>query len=903
MLDLERRSAPRIELQADAKLALNGDTWNGKALNASLEGLYMVFPATVPVTSNQPIQLGLVSEVGVLEINGRVLGLREAAGSSTNQPGVPPLGIAVKYAPLGTIERQILESILDGAREHALPISFMGLLIPQETGDLLLEVNAPGGSATDLAPIYPSSSPSPPEAEDAAPPERRLTSRGKLSIPILIEHQHPSSPSLNLTAQTVDLSLGGMSLRLETRPDLLAGPLVLRLSLPHNPAGRLPQASIPNASLPAGAEDAMESTLTAEVVWKMVDPEPAEERTQACLSRTFRVGLRLTYLNDAIRLKIAGLVAQLLTAPEQIEQDGTSRTLVSESLDCRNPLDQRIALYYDHRRDELPPGTPVIIISPGYGETKKEHVALAYYLAANGFHVLRYDHSNHVGESDGEIQHSTLSSMRQDLTAMLDFAEQTWPASPLAVITTSLAGRVALKAVSQEHRVKLLVLLTGVVDVQATLLAVHQEDLIGDHVHGIRRGVINMLGFNIDADGWLADAVKAGYADLRTTIKDAEQVTTPVALFCAEHDAWVGLESVKTVHAALRSDRKHLYVIPEALHRLNENPRKARAVFRQVVACCSEYFVDASSVQEVRQPAQREIGLQSRLERERARAQNQMAKIENVQFWQDYLEHFHYIANVSDFWQLLDHVYRLLGTLAANDRILDAGCGNGNFGMFLMVNQAYSRRHTDPSTPLAFGYVGTDFVFDALTQARRNLANLAAESIASPVHPMTKPTTASAALALSDLNLPLPFIDSQFTCVVSNLVIGYLQDPLFTLRELMRVLSPNGRLVITNLKPQADLSQIYRNFVHLTEQEEELEEGRKLLHNSSKIKQGESDGIFRFFNRQDLATLLTCSGAQQPRIYSTFGNQAFIAVATKPSAAQVSHAARDHRQLEPFSHV
>lgn len=903
MLDLERRSAPRIDLQADARLAFKEEAWQGTTRNLSLGGLYMVFPGTVSVNGNQPIQLGLVSDAGVLEVNGTVVAIREATGPWADQAGTPPLGLAVKFAPLGTIEWHVLESLLEGLRERTVAIRLTGLLIPQETGDLLLEVNALEDGATDLAPIDPSPSPSSPEAEDAAPPERRLTSRGTLSIPVRIQQRLPSSTAWELTAETTDISLGGLSLRLTIRPDSLVGPLMLRLTLPPELTDCRPHTSPPDASRPAAQEDASEWTVAAEVVWTMLEPAPRGERTQDGPSRPLRVGLRFPYLDDETRLTITRSVARLLTSPEHNEQETTSRTLVSDSLDYRNPQGQRLALYHDHRRDALPPRTPVIIISPGYGETKKEHVSLAYYLAANGFHVLRYDHSNHVGESDGDIQHSTLSSMTQDLVALLDFAEQTWPASPLAIVTTSLAGRVALKAVSHEHRVQLLVLLTGVVDVQATLLAVHQEDLVGDHVRGVRRGVINMLGFNIDADGWLADAVTAGYADLRTAIKDAEQVTTPVALFCAEHDAWVGLESVKTVHAALRSDRKHLYVIPEALHRLNENPRKARAVFRQVVACCVEHFAGAASTREVRQPSQREIGLQSRLERERARAQNQMAKIDNVQFWRDYLEHFHYIANVSDFWQLLDHVYRLLGTLTAKDRILDAGCGNGNFGMFLMVNQAYSRRHRDPSAPLAFGYVGTDFVFDALIQARRNLANLAAESTALPVHPLTGPSTASAALALSDLNLPLPFTDGQFTCVVSNLVIGYLQDPLFTLRELLRVLSPNGRLVITNLKPQADLSQIYRNFVRLTDQEAELEEGRKLLHNSSKIKQGESDGIFRFFNRQELATLLVCSGAQQPRIYSTFGNQALIAVATKPGAVPATQPASSRHRWEPVTHA
>jgi len=865
MLNLERRSAPRIDLRADASVTLNGDSWSGTLRNASLGGLYIVFPSTLPVVLNQPIQLGLVSDIGVLQIAGTVVTIREAPATDSRRAEAPLLGLGIKFAPVAAMESQILQSMLDALAERSITLRLNALLPPQETGDLLLEVHAQGTRPADAAPTYhPAADP-----EETAPPERRLTSRGSLSMPVSVKEKLDTAPARELTGQAIDIGLGGMSLRMDVRLEASAHPLLLQFALP------------------GAGEEPVACTVPAEVVWTA--PDPARDG--------LRLGLRFPYLDDETRLRITALVAQLIASLEETEAGGR-RALASEALDCRNPRGQRLAVYHDHPRDPLPPGTPVVIVAPGYGETKKEHIALAYHLAVNGFHVLRYDHSNHVGESDGDIQHSTLSSMQADLIALLDFAEGRWPDSPLAVITTSLAGRVALKAVSREDRVKLLVLLTGVVDVQATLRAVHQEDLVGDYMRGVKRGVINMLGFNIDADAWLGDAVASGYADLRSTIKDMEQARTPVAFFCAEHDAWVDLGSVKTAHETLRADRKHLYVIPEALHRLSENPRKARAVFRQVVLCCREHFAEAAAAGPIQAPSQREIGLQSRLERERARAQHQMAKIDNVRFWRDYLEHFHYIANVSDFWQLLDHVYRLLGPLSANDRILDAGCGNGNFGMFLTVNQAYSQRHTAPGAPLAYGYVGTDFVFDALIQARRNLSHIA-ESGPSASAMVIPSTTPVAAFALSDLNLPLPFLDNQFTSVVSNLVIGYLQDPLATLRELLRVLAPNGKLVISNLKPQSDLSQIYRNFVQRTDMPEEVDEARQLLSNSGKIKLGESDGIFRFFDRQELAALLVCSGAQQPRIYSTFGNQAFIAVATKSPVAQPAQPPGAYLRPEP----
>ncbi|TLY12616.1 MAG: hypothetical protein E6K69_10325, partial [Nitrospirae bacterium] len=217
---------------------------------------------------------------------------------------------------------------------------------------------------------------------------------------------------------------------------------------------------------------------------------------------------------------------------------------------------------------------PVVIISPSSGETKKEYIALAYYLASNGFHVLRYDHTDHVGESDGSIVNTTLTSMQQDLHELLDFAQCTWPASPIVLVATGLAARVALKAVAQDRRVSLLLLLSSILDVKATLLSVHQKDLIDIHARGDRLGVINLLGCTINAGHWLEDAMKGGYADLNTTVKHAEQIRTPVILFTSENSAAAPHDSVTQLQTALGSRFRGSYILPEPSYRLHENPKR-----------------------------------------------------------------------------------------------------------------------------------------------------------------------------------------------------------------------------------------------------------------------------------------------------------------------------------------
>jgi len=861
---LERRRSPRLKVQIGARLSLGEAVWGGWATDLSLGGMFLQFEGTVPANENQPVQLGLVSDAGVLEIQGSVRAIREAAAA-----GLAALGLAIKFAELETTETKILASLLVGLREGSISLTVTALLVPQETGDLLIEISSEDTSLRENRPVHPC-------PETAEFQERRVSPRINAAVPV--EFIASEGPAGRQRSVTINLGIGGVCLKLQGHPDLLARRVLLRLLPPSH------QETDPSPT----AREIGACTVIGEVIWSGAEPIALDVTAHS--ETSLRTGLRFVQITGDTRRRIADLVARSLTEPVHVEERSDGSRIVSVSLEHRNRKDQRIAIYHDQAGESLSPDSPLIIILPAYGETKKDYITLAYYFASNGFHVLRYDHTNHVGESEGDIKDFTLTGMKHDLLSVLDYAQRAWPGSPIAVTATSLAGRVALKAASEDERIKLLVLVVGILDLQATLLAVHREDLVGTYLTGSRRGVVNVLGFNVDLDRFLEDAVAQGYADLQSTIRDTGQIRNPVILFTAENDVWVRLDSVKRLQEALHSNLRHMYLIPEALHRLHENPRKARAVFRQLVGCCLQWYRPRSPAPQIVEPSQREIGLQGRLERDRSRARHQMDKTENIEFWRDYLDHFHYIVNFSDYWQLLDHIYRLIGTLDGSQRILDAGCGNGNFGTFLMVNQAYRQRNH----PLSAGewpyYVAIDFVPSALAQARLNFKKVAAE-IGGKISAVAGMGHMTMSLSVADLNMPLPFRDNQFDRIISNLVIAYLQDPLFTLRELMRVLAPGGRLVATNLKPQADLSQIYRNFVGVTERPEEVEEARQLLNNSGKIKQGESEGIFRFFDRQELAVLLLSCGAQNPRIYSTFANQAYIAVVEKPGTAPVESGA------------
>lgn len=120
-------------------------------------------------------------------------------------------------------------------------------------------------------------------------------------------------------------------------------------------------------------------------------------------------------------------------------------------------------------------------------------------------------------------------------------------------------------------------------------------------------------------------------------------------------------------------------------------------------------------------------------------------------------------------------VLGLLGDVAGR-RILDAGCGSGVYAVELQ------RRGAD--------VIALDSSVKLVQRARRR-------------------TDASADIRVHDLRDPLDWLDDgSVDDAIMALVLHHLDDPVPTLRELHRVLRPNGRLVISTVHPMADWRQL-----------------------------------------------------------------------------------------------
>ncbi len=868
----ERRRAPRAAVPMEARLTQNEATWVGSVSNFSLGGLHMVLEGIVPAAVNQPVQMGLTSAAGVLLVRGALSRVEEVDRRRVGPKVFPAVGLAVEFGTLEHDEALSLASLLDSIAEQTLSVSLTALLPPADTGDLLVGAGSREPEITLHMPLESF----PPESHDIPTTEHRFATRLNFVMPARVDIPGLSSEGQPYPGRTVNLSRAGVCLRLQGVSELRVGRrLVLYLLPPQSLPGQPPE------TRPGTAE----YRLRAEVAW--VTPVPSFLRAPSGSSavRTvgaLRVGIRFLHLDEDEERRVAELVAGFLNYPLRIEESGCPARLVSTFMECKNQKSHRVGISYDRPRKPLPPSSPLVIISPGFGETKRDYLALAYALASNGFHVLRYDHTDHVGESEGDMAQTTCTGMKQDLLTLLRFAAHTWPTSPIVLVAAGMAGRVALRVVSPQVKVNLLILLGSILDIGATLHAVHGEDVIGAYPKNARLGVINILGWNVGATCWLGDVIQGSYSGLRSTIKDAEKITIPTILFAAESDPWVPYPSVQEVQAALGPHLRRTQLLPEPFHRLNHDPQTNRALSRQIVADCLEHCYPAYPRESVQDPPPREISRQKLLEQERARGRHGGARPVTADLWRESPGIAGVAAESSDYWRFLDDIYRLMGQPQGDKRILDAACGNGELGMALMINLAYSRLNARTKECRGPYYVALDARGAVAAQARENLLKLAVEL--RPRFAAVEPDAlVRASFSRAHLHGPLPFQDNSFDRIVCNLAIGGLPDPLSCVREFTRILAPNGKLVLTSFKPDADLTELYRNLRGTDLHGKDREQAQRLLRNWGTLLEQHRNGIFHFFDKREFLALLTSAGVVKPRIYATLGDQAYLAVAEKPA--------------------
>lgn len=559
---------------------------------------------------------------------------------------------------------------------------------------------------------------------------------------------------------------------------------------------------------------------------------------------------------------------------------------------------KKIVAFLDHAPSNG--DAPYAVMAPKYGETKKNNLQLAYYLAMNGVNVLRFDHTNHVGESEGEMCRFTLPGAVQDILAAFDYLEQIHGVKRAGLIANSLSCRMAIRAAALDARISYLINLVGVVNVQRTLTLVYHEDVVANHLGGKHWGTNDVLGFEIDFEHFLSELVTSGLHTLSGTCADLADVGVPVAFLAAQNDAWVDLEDVRKAVSHARQGR--FIPIKDSMHEVRENPEAAEKTFRLLVQLCLGWALGREYAdKEVVVPDKRSFLRQNKLERDRLRRANPDKGTE-TEFWSQYLDKFEFFESVDVYQYYLNLVGDLLGEFQPGEVLLDAGCGNGLFGVWVLRQLLASQEPLPQPPPV---YVGVDLTQQGLLDAMQKHGNLRCGAGL-----RKRDRRGDVGLMYSRMDLDhfgrnaaradedargkddgtggaegvesvIDFTPGTFDKICCSLLLSYLKKPDGLLRELYRVLRPGGKIVVSSMKPFCDLSIIYRRYAEGRHSNQEIEAARDLLRAAGKIKVKEEQGYYVFYSAEELHEMMTTAGFVHLQAFTSFGNQAVVVRAEK----------------------
>ena len=528
--------------------------------------------------------------------------------------------------------------------------------------------------------------------------------------------------------------------------------------------------------------------------------------------------------------------------------------------------------------ESSPSDAPFIILTPKFGESKKNNLQTAYQLAANGMKVLRFDHTNHVGESDGEIEAYTFSSAIGDLLSALDYLELQYGVEKAQILANSLSARCALRVAAMDSRVYRLVTMVGVINFQHTASVVYQRDMVAEFLAGRMQGISDILGHQVNVDEFLKDCISNNLHSLDGSIADVREAKCEIFFFSADRDVWVDLEEVKQLRSI--SDLVTVAEITGAMHELRENPKAAEAAaLASIFVCKTGRLPSPERDESVYLPDKKALFAQNKIERERLRAAAPLRESES-DFWKAYLKKYSILEAVGDYQEYLTLIGDCLGRLEPGMVYFDCGCGNGMFGAWcvrdIMLREA---QLTDPP-PV---YFGLDLTSRGLSDAlSKHMASGAAfDDVRGRLDLMYLRYDLDEIDPGSEQGLRLPFADDSLDRICCSLLISYLKRPDYLLQELYRVLKPGGRIIVSSMKPYCDLSVIYKDVVEEARGEATLQSARDLLSAAGAIKLKEEEGHYKFYEKEELIECVSLAGFQKIENYRSFGDQANLVCAEK----------------------
>ena len=533
-----------------------------------------------------------------------------------------------------------------------------------------------------------------------------------------------------------------------------------------------------------------------------------------------------------------------------------------------------------------------VIIPPAWGRTKESMLPVALTLVESfrrfraPIRVVRFDGTNRRGESHidpecrkpgDEYLRFTFSQAAGDISATVDYLRRNPERAPrkIILVTFSLAAVEARHALAIDNRISGWVSIVGMPDLQSALKTISGGiDFGSGLLRGVTFGKQELVGVVADMDFTGMDAIKNGMGFLEDARRDMSRIEVPITWIHGKYDAWMDLDRVVESMSCGRTDNRRIIEVPTG-HQLRSG-RKALATFQLIAEEVSEMAL-----------SERKIGVIPRVSTISAARAAELARIPPTDadvrgFWADYLlgrsrvMGLELLAATNAYRNFMEAQVEML-RLAPGQRVADLGAGTGEFALCL-------RRGETPADLLV---VELDFIRDALLRARSRREGKHVVDL-------------MMAECVGDLDLQrgmgIPLASGSLDAVIASLLISYVSSPDRLLREILRVLKPGGRAIISSMIRDADAAMLFHDgLLEYATREARVTLGhavdfafdvlvRDFLNDGSRLLDLEERGRFRFWEESELRFAVAKAGFVEVETRQEFGQpaQAVIVSGRRP---------------------
>lgn len=844
----DRRKNIRTATNLPARLTIGNTLYSGVLTDLSPTGATLEVDGLLPSLEYHSASVVLKTAASLLELHATA---HDRGGSRPQAAAERQTSrLAFQFIALDETEHAVLASLIEEAR--ALAVTVEAVLSPPE-------------KAADLA--------DPATETVLRGTDHRETVRVRVSLPVRITAPSIKSRAGQTLGLAVNLSRGGVCLQIEPCLEMTQDMVALHFS------------SDSAFDPPRGHEpEAPEAILTGRIVHIASNHTGPSELKPGLTQTGQLVGIRFEQLTPFAERDINRVIAQHTGSSMDLAGTTGWSSIVSTRRECRNARNQMIAVTDDHARHQISPNAPIVLIAPGFGLTQTDYAPLSFSLAANGFRILRYDHTNHVGQSDGDILQVTLRSMQSDLQSVLDFVRATWPSAPLTLFAEDIAARVALKALAKSNSGAHLLLLNPVLNIDGALSAVYTPDAIGHYRQGVRRGIANLWGLNVNFDQFVGDAIAGDYADVTSSATDFARLTTPPILLTSP-SSHRPLDDMFGPQLHMSSAMGTVPVIVPLQADVSGNSsaydERHAAAFRTVLKLISTPLTGSSPSLQIHEPNIRAVRQQQQLEQERVRLRHHVSQAARSALWIAHLAQLPQLGHQPDYWALENDLYRRLLPIEPGMTILDIGCGEGDLARIMLTDQVYRSMYKSGPPDGPFCYIGAGYSQESLDLTEEQVHAFSQQLPFRLAPGLSADQLLKTSWLHIDWHSPLPLTEGSVQRILCHLSLSFSPSPLHSLRQMLRALQPDGRAVITVLQPHTDLTTLFHRHLRASAQDQFGTSAQILLHHLGRLREAVRHGLLHSYERNELTRLLAHAGADPIQVVPTLGNQVLLAVIRK----------------------